>query len=304
MRYLALLAVACVDVAGDYHCATNADCALDGRDGRCEASTNRCSFADPSCGTGASRYHVHAGEVANQCVIHLAGPIQLPPIDLAAQGDRVEGTCAPFGARDVQLEIDQDDPAPQLVLIDTPQATVGTVISLHDGPCPAGNTEACVGPPCSPAAYGQLLAPVSPGPHCVVVEEAQPGASPSAAEIRIVPAGQSNGLGSGSNAVDTCSQPIDPGGASCNNHAMAHEEIFAFATCPSMFTFHASETGDFDPALVLREGAPNGAEATCGSGTGSATLDAQLMGPGPFWLVVEGATASDCGSGTLTVTAN
>jgi hypothetical protein len=310
MRALVLVAlVGCIDVSDVHTCGTSADC---GTAGRCEPS-HFCSFADDVCGgTGGFRYGEHAGNGrANQCVYATAIPFSISATLL--DHDDVKSGCPNAGAGDAMFELHTEDP--QIIFVDT--AGVGSsapaILSVYAGSCPPTgaplNQPGCrVAPNCPDPyeAYNFLPSPASsPGNYCVVAEQEEPGRETSVA-LRVLPSQRGvtdyvpgmptqmiNSCEGQQNVATTC------GGAQAPEAAFIVAGLCPMQTVPLHVVVSSST---FPVVASLHESLPQMPAITC-SNTPSPTenIDIPIMGPGPYWVVVEGAAPMPCGLFTATI---
>lgn len=293
MRAAMLLAfvAGCVDVANIYTCDTDADCVLEGVQGRCEP-TAHCSFADATCGGQGFRYHEYAGESADACIVSGEQPSEVDAFDLAGEDDSTRTSCGDEGARDAYIEITSS--LSQVLFIDT--AVAGTnapvAIALRSGACPGTTELGCTKYQCEDLPYSYLATQVEPGTYCIVVEQAKPD-SAATVGLRVLP----------SHRVAQPFSPTSPFRATTCNQPN-YQAALIFATCPGGTQFTTMvDPDDLDIAISLRTTSPDGPLVV------NPTNDAQnalpesftvaLPDPGLYWLFVDRVSGPTCGDLTV-----
>ena len=270
----------------------------DGVDGDCSGG------ADPACPGGDTR--------ATAVDVSASGTFTA---DVAFAHDDASPPCAGGGGRDVFFQFTLA--ADQVVYADTFGSTYDTVLKLENGPCTAaGASVACVNDSCS-TTRSQLIRPtLAAGTYCLLVDAVGAAGTLTlhfAAGGRTAPQ-----LATGASTLtgDTCASTHRSAPATCAYPAAtAPDDAFWFTLC-------AGETrsldavlcggATFDTVLYVRQGSVvTGADAgcnddsTCGMAfTLQSTLVAvPVVGPGLFWLVMDGYYGvMECGPYTLGVT--
>jgi hypothetical protein len=236
-------------------------------------------------------------------------------IDLATANndqDNAGASCGLGGGRDVFYKFTL--PAAEVVYFDTFGSSFDSVVRIFPGACTAPPaTQTCFDDQCG-VFQSQGALQLAAGAYCLVVDQFS-SAQTSGALVLAFQRGGRTGTGiataSGSQAGTSCSG-TDASTGACQQVSTAQDTAYYFLVCPATTrTVGASTcTGTaFDSVVYLRktgaagEVACNDDSSGCGSGLQSRFTGASAVGPGLFWLVVDGFQ-TQCGGFTLTYTIN
>jgi hypothetical protein len=260
--------------------------------------------ADPVCPTNDLR--------AGATVLTTAGTFTA---DLTYANDNASGTCGSTGGRDVFYQLTLA--AAEVVYIDTFGSNFDTVIKIENGACTtAGAQNACVNNSCS-VTQTQYAAQLAAGTYCIVIDQASSAVTNGALTMSFVRGGRTGtsvALGSQTLSGTTVGQP-NVTNASCNT-STAGDTAYWFTVCPETRTSNANTCSTlpnpgWDSMLYFRKGnaaSPaldvcddDGCTTMSTSSLYSRLPDTSLVGPGLFWLIVDGYSTST-GAYTLQVT--
>jgi hypothetical protein len=298
---------ACVDIATEFHCSSNADCTVGGATGRCEP-THHCSFQDPSCGAMGFRYHASAGAEASVCIV--APDDMVPAFQLGSAAAPTHGSCAPPGARAAMFELAL--PTPDTILVDTaaPGSSLGVAFSVHAGPCPGMQELACALHDCMMGGfptpnYDRIAVALPQGAFCLVVEAADPAVMSGMVALHLQSSGRPAQLAVGPNAINgtTCSGPPDIAPTGCGSAPPAPTDLVMVPVCPGPQHLHAMATATGSSALAWSLRAQTNQLSCTPVPMGTPTaIDASVMGPAPMFFVVDEQSQPGCGTYSLTTT--
>jgi hypothetical protein len=240
-------------------------------------------------------------------------------VDLTAANDDQENSglsCGIMGGRDVFYKFTL--PATEVVYFDTFGSSFDSVIRVFPGACTAPPaTQTCFDDQCTGTGTGrqsQGALQLAAGSYCLVVDQYSNAQTTGSLVLTFTRGGRTGtavATASGSRTGDSCTGTNVTTG-SCQPSSTAKDVACYFLTCPmTTKTVGASTcTGTaHDSVVYLRKAgvasdlACNDDVDTCGSGLQSSFTGAQAVGPGLFWLTVDGFQAQ-CGPFTLTYTIN
>jgi len=237
-------------------------------------------------------------------------------VDLSAANNDQDFTgtsCGMAGGRDVYYTFTL--PAAETVYVDTFGSNFDSTLRVFAGSCTAlGALQSCFDDACALLQTQGALS-LAAGTYCVVADQFSSFQSDGALVLNFTRAGRTGTAlpaTSGTVAGTSCSGTNASTG-SCQSNSTAQDAAYYFMVCPSASrTVTASTcTGtSFDSVVYLRQGrvtSPDLAcsdDATgCGSGLQSNITGGTAIGPGIFWLTVDGYQTS-CGAFTLTYSVN
>jgi hypothetical protein len=236
-------------------------------------------------------------------------------VDLsAARDDQANNgiSCGIAGGRDVFYRFTL--PAPEVVYVDTFGSSFDTVVRVFPGNCTAPPaTQSCFDDQCG-GQQTQGALPLAAGSYCLVVDQYSSAQNTGALVLTFTRGGRTGTAiapVAGTQTGTSCSGASASTGA-CQPSSIAHDTAYYFLTCPATTkTVGASTcTGTaFDSVVYLRKAGVAGELACnddttgCGNGLQSSFTGGSAVGPGMFWLTVDGYLAQ-CGPFTLTYTIN
>jgi hypothetical protein len=240
-------------------------------------------------------------------------------VDLvAAHDDDANATsgCGSTGGRDVFYQLSLA--SPEVVYLDTFGSSFDTVIRVYSGTCAARTGT----PTCDDDAgvctgvQSQLATQLAAGTWCVVVDQFSSLQTTGALTLSVVRGGRTGtsiAAANGSQAGTTTGLTnVTTGG--CQSNSTAPDRAYFFTVCPATtMTVGANTctTTTWDSVVYLRKGAASAGDVACSddvagcgpSGLASSFTGAQAVGPGLFWLTVDGYLTYN-GAYTLTYTIN
>jgi hypothetical protein len=239
-------------------------------------------------------------------------------VDLgAANNDQnFTGTsCGSTGGRDVFYTFTL--PAAEVVYLDTFGSNFDTTLRVFAGSCTAlGALASCFDDACSVTQTQGALS-LAAGTYCLVADQYSSAQTLGALTLRLTRGGRAGtavGTGTGTVSGNSCSG-TNASTPSCQSSSTAQDTGHYFLACPGVtrtVTANTCTGTTFDSVISLRAGhASSGATLACnddatGCGTSnrqSSFTGASAVGPGLFWLQVDGYL-SNCGAYTLGYTIN
>lgn len=223
--------------------------------------------------------------------------------------------CGSTGGRDVFYQLSLA--APEVVYLDTFGSSFDTVIRVYAGACTArtgtptcdDDAGACAG------LQSQLATQLAAGTWCVVVDQFSSSQTTGALTLTVVRGGRAGtaitAAGGSQTGTTTGLTNVTTGG--CQSNSTAADRAYFFTVCPSTTMTVGANTctgTTWDSVVYLRKGAASSADVACnddlsgcGNGLQSSFTGAQAVGPGLFWLTVDGYLTNN-GAYTLTYTIN
>ncbi|HVV85545.1 MAG TPA: MopE-related protein [Kofleriaceae bacterium] len=236
-------------------------------------------------------------------------------VDLtAANNDQENGglSCGLTGGRDVFYRFTL--PAAEVVYFDTFGSSFDSVVRIFPGACTDNpGAQTCFDDQCS-GRQTQGALQLAAGNYCLVVDQyssAQTTGSLVLTFARTGRTGTAIAAASGTQSGTSCSGTNAMTG-SCQPVSTAPDAGYYFLTCPSTTKTVAASTCSgtaHDSVVYLRKAgsgndlACNDDTTGCGNGLQSSFTGGSAVGPGLFWLVVDGYQA-ECGPFTLTYAIN
>ncbi len=237
-------------------------------------------------------------------------------VDLgAANNDQDSGglSCGIAGGRDVYYRFTL--PAAEVVYYDTFGSSFDSVVRIYPGACTAPPpAPTCADDQCG-GRQTQGATALAAGTYCLVVDQYSSAQTTGALVLTFTRGGRTGtsiAAVSGSQTGTSCSG-TSGGTSTCQPTSTAHDTAYHFLVCPATTrTVGASTcTGTaFDSIIYLRKAGAVGDlrcnDDTTGCGTAglqSSFTGGSAVGPGLFWLVVDGYL-DYCGNFTLNYTIN
>jgi len=239
------------------------------------------------------------------------------PIDVSAGGlfngdvrfahDDAAPGCTPPGGRDLFFQLTL--PRQEVVYLDTiayPVATFDTALSIRQGTCTSlGSELACNDDSCS-GLQSQLAVELAGGTYCVIVDQASPGQYYGGFVLHVVLGGRTGThIVPGAVGVngDTCGA-LDDSAPETNCGALGGLDAAYWFTLCDGHTYSITAdtcTSEFDSLVYLRKGSSSNPSLACdGEGCSPNGMIAAVIPPdevpGLFWLIVDGASLSSCGT--------
>ena len=237
-------------------------------------------------------------------------------VDLTAANNDQEATgtsCGIAGGRDVYYRFTL--PAAEVVYVDTFGSSFDSVVRIYPGLCTA--------PPATPTCFDDQCGvrqtqgglQLAAGSYCLVVDQYSSAQTTGALVLTFTRGGRTGtaiAAASGTQASTSCTGTSGSTGA-CQPVSTAQDAGYFFLACPATTKAVGANTctGTAHDSVVYLRKAGTAGEIACSddaSGCGAAGLQssftgASAVGPGLFWLVVDGYQAQ-CGAFTLNYTIN
>ncbi len=236
-------------------------------------------------------------------------------VDLAAaNNDQDNGglSCGIAGGRDVFYKFTL--PAAEVVYADTFGSNFDSVIRIYPGLCTAAApTPTCFDDQCT-VLQSQGAVQLTAGSYCLVVDQFSSAQTTGALILNFARGGRPGtaiAAASGSQTGTSCIGTNATTGT-CQPTSTAADAGYYFLTCPATTKTVAASTCTgtaHDSVVYLRKAGAAGDlacsddAAGCGNGLQSSFTGGSAVGPGLFWLIVDGYQAQ-CGPFTLTYTIN